>query len=89
MKNLTPKHLHCDFGASCPSIHELPNGKLLIIGKAAMAPELAGVPNLADDEDAVIIERELLSGLVQPESVSTVTTAAPRPPPLPPRPARS
>ena len=60
MKNLTPEHLRCTMAMSYPSIHELEDGKLLIVGKAAMAPELRQVPDLADDQDAIIIDRALL-----------------------------
>ena len=63
MKNLTPQHLRCA-PLHCPSVHELEDGRLLIIG-ARSGPELAHFVNerLGNGETAVIIDRALLAGV--------------------------
>lgn len=70
MRNLTPKHMRCAAGASCPSIHQLPDGRLLIVGKKVTDAELDvwdGVNfdlAIGDDEVASIISPDLLSDFV-------------------------
>lgn len=65
MKNWTPQALRCGFG-SCPTVRELADGRLLIVGRAAhwdvAATEIAP---MADDETAVIIDRALLGDIIR------------------------
>jgi hypothetical protein len=77
-KNLTPAHLRCHI-AECPSVHRLPDGRLLIVGAE---PEmrtvetydghfedrtfLGNVP-VANDEAAILIHPDLLSTVIQEE----------------------
>jgi hypothetical protein len=61
MKNLTPQHLRCEWGG-CPSVHELEDGRLLIVGEMQFdwwAREKGGNPG--QNEMGVIIDRALLS----------------------------
>jgi hypothetical protein len=63
MKNLTPQHLRCEWGG-CPSVHELEDGRLHIIGEAdgRTHEELRGDGfKIGPGETAVIIDRALLS----------------------------
>jgi hypothetical protein len=62
MKDVTPKHMRCTYMAGCPSIHELEDGRLLIVGKMAAYPghSYQGVP-IGPGEDAMIIDKALLS----------------------------
>jgi hypothetical protein len=63
MRNLTPLHLRCH-PSHCPSIHELDDGSLLIVGKSAtMAAALERIP-VGVGELAVIVSEELLAGVV-------------------------
>src|SRR6185503_5446909 len=75
MKNLTPEHMRCPW-ADCPSIHELEDGRLLIIGERA-ATYLSGLEDgdrsytingdkpVRDDEEAIVISPDLLSEYVK------------------------
>lgn len=74
MKNLTPDHMRCPMG-DCPSIHQLEDGRLLIVGKIApflevdengqgLHPEDWPV-DLNNDETAIVISPDLLSDLFQ------------------------
>ena len=57
MKNLTPQHLRCA-PLHCPSVHELEDGRLRIVGE-----EDANVAGCGEGERAIIIDRELLAGV--------------------------
>ena len=59
MKNLTPEHLRCDIGASCPAVYELEDGRLLIRGIAT-----TDVVDCGPDEASVIIDRALLANVL-------------------------
>jgi len=62
MKNLTPQHLRCA-PLHCPSVHELEDGRLLIVGKrTSVSAEVLATMNLATEE-AIVIDRELLAGV--------------------------
>jgi hypothetical protein len=66
-EDLTPHHLRCGFG-SCPSVHRLEDGRLMIVGQEAetRAVELPsghfqdqaviGDVSISDAEEAVIID---------------------------------
>lgn len=74
-ENLTPPHLRCVTG-SCPSIHQLEGGRLLIVGThvreiADVTREQVGV---APTEAAVVIDEDLLS-LYIAEKVEEATKA--------------
>jgi hypothetical protein len=62
MKNLTPRHLRCEWGG-CQSIHALEDGRrYIIVGQTAglvADDELVAKPG--PDETAVIIDHALLS----------------------------
>lgn len=79
-RNLTPEHMRCGPFSSCPSIHELEDGRLLIVGEAAALStvgreavrELRDAGKIADTEFAIAIDRELLSALgVAPKNVES------------------
>lgn len=62
-RNLTPLHLRCH-PSHCPSIHELDDGSLLIVGKSAtMAAACEHIP-VGEGEHAVIVSGELLGNVV-------------------------
>jgi hypothetical protein len=77
VEDLTPEHLKCDCGASCPSVHRIViDGKrhLIVVGKEALVYLVADAPGgsrfteLGDvpvgwDERAILIEEDLLSGI--------------------------
>lgn len=46
MRNLTPAHLRCG-PLNCPSVHELEDGRLLIVGECA--DELAATTKISDE----------------------------------------
>jgi hypothetical protein len=77
-ENITPERLRCVIGASCPSIHRLADGKLLIVGPKPGAGSLYfqdgedgpvklsvdGVTvAVGGDEQVIIISPELLDTL--------------------------
>lgn len=67
IKNLTPAHLRCAIGASCPSVHRLEDGRLLIVGEDGFPRSReVGVP-CDSDEAAIIIHPDLLSTVMQEE----------------------
>lgn len=65
MRNLTPEHMRCD-AFHCPSVHELDDGRLLIVG--ARAEDVAAVESVAwgEDEWPIIIDRALLANISVP-----------------------
>lgn len=72
-ENMTPLHLRCGFG-SCPSIHRLKDGSLLIVGtyashcdgQASDLREQLGMANkIASHETAIVITRDFLEDLFQ------------------------
>jgi hypothetical protein len=81
-KNLTPEHLRCIAG-TCPSIHQMEDGRLLIVGERAstylfgsvdgeLRHTIDGDKAVNDDEEAIIISPDLLSDYVA--QASTVAT---------------
>jgi len=62
MKNITPVPMRCD-SFQCPSIHELEDGRLLIIGEYLSTNEAreAGANPNPETEGAIIIDRALLA----------------------------
>ncbi len=65
MKNITPEHMRCQIGY-CPSVHELNDGRLLIVGEYVSTNELREMganPN-PETEGGVIIDRALLANIV-------------------------
>lgn len=62
MRDITPQALRCG-PFNCPAIHELPDGRLLIVGKRAdQQAHDAGI-GMSPDEQAVIIDRALVAGI--------------------------
>jgi hypothetical protein len=60
VRNITPAHLRCG-PFNCPSVHELEDGRLLIVGKRTnVSAEVLSTMDLATEE-AVIIDRALLA----------------------------
>ncbi len=60
IKNLTPKAMRCG-PRNCPSVHQLEDGRLLIVGRIAEPHEMAGSDiDRGDNEEAVIIDPALL-----------------------------
>lgn len=64
MKNLTPEHMRCAIGASCPSVHELPDGRLLIVGLEAEMIVPPEEINAGPHETAIVIDRALLADVL-------------------------
>lgn len=62
-RNLTPEAMRCEDGW-CPSVHELDDGRLLIVGKRGAQQAYDGNVGMAPDEEAVIISPDLLSDYV-------------------------
>lgn len=64
MKNLTPQHLRCHFGESCPSMHELEDGRsYLIVGSGAYHDGYAMGIKIGPGETAITIDRALLASI--------------------------
>jgi hypothetical protein len=65
VRDLTPIHLRCKpVGPSCPAVHELANGRLVVVGSIADVETLAELEgNIAPHEEAVIVPRDLLTGI--------------------------
>jgi hypothetical protein len=63
-KNLTPSNLRCGVMSSCPSINQLEDGRLLIVGTYSPArARLNNVP-MGEDETAIVISPEYLSDYI-------------------------
>ena len=64
-QDLTPEHMRCDVGASCPSITRLDDGRLLIVGTDAH--DLAIKYGIAPSpfEEAIVISPSLLDTLME------------------------
>jgi len=65
-KNLTPEHLRCGAGVSCPSIHRLDDGRLLIVGEYLSDREILVDFDIqvGRDETAIVISPDLLADYV-------------------------
>jgi hypothetical protein len=64
MHNLTPSHLRCGVMSSCPSINQLEDGRLLIVGTYSPArARLNNVP-MGEDETAIVISPEYFSDYI-------------------------
>lgn len=60
IKNLTPKAMRCG-PRNCPSVHQLEDGRLLIVGRIAEPHEMAGSDiDRGDNEEVIIIDPALL-----------------------------
>ena len=59
--DLTPKHLKCEIGASCPSIHRLEDGRIMIVGDDGVPEAFARDIPVGAAESAVTITADLLS----------------------------
>jgi hypothetical protein len=69
MKNITPEKYRCgSMFPACPAVYEMPDGKLLIIGRRADLGE--SCPPISDDEMAIVIPADLIP-------VCTCATEAP------------
>lgn len=63
MKNLTPHHLRCAWGA-CPAAYESNDGSLLIIGQKASAEHISKYKaDIGDNERAIVVSKELLANI--------------------------
>lgn len=64
MKDLTPSKFKCSTDDACPSVHDLEDGRLLIVGSFASTElvRAAGL-NLGDSEEAFVIEKALLENV--------------------------
>ncbi len=74
-EDLTPPQYRCAMAMACPSVHRIViDGKphLLIVGPHASRSIRRDVVNpegrIADNESAVLIEEDLLSGILLPPS---------------------
>lgn len=66
IKNLTPARFRCTYTISCPSVHRLEDGRLLIVG--ADGPSFVNGELIVDEgESAIIIHPDLLSTVMQEE----------------------
>jgi hypothetical protein len=64
LENVTPSPLRCG-AASCPSVHQLSDGNLLIVGKKLPPTLLAEASHLiGDGEQAVILGPDYFTGVV-------------------------
>lgn len=86
MKNLTPESMRCAIGASCSSIHQLKDGRLLIVGLDPNKVNREEDPDLiqqklawwdagnriAWNEAAIVIDRTLLADAVKAEVETAV-----------------
>jgi hypothetical protein len=61
MKDLTPKHLKCSATMSCPSIHRLEDGRIMIVGDDGVPEAFARDIQVGAAESAVTITADLLS----------------------------
>jgi hypothetical protein len=59
IKNLTPEHMRCD-ATSCPSLHQLEDGRLLVVGEYAIREARDAGVHHELWENAVLIEPALL-----------------------------
>ncbi len=60
IRDLTPKAMRCG-PRNCPSVHQLANGELLIVGRIAEPHEMAGSDiDRGDNEQAILIAPALL-----------------------------
>lgn len=64
MKNLTPQNMRCQGRPFCPSVHELDNGKLLIVGQDGNGEAAFRRIPVGDNEYAIIVDRALLAELI-------------------------
>jgi hypothetical protein len=61
-ENLTPTHLRCGFG-SCPSVHRLEDGRLLIVGEMGWSHFWPSGLRPADNEEVILIDPAILATL--------------------------
>lgn len=67
INELTPTHLRCSWGG-CPSVFALSDGQILIIGKKPSPDIYSQVQEkVADDEFAIVINRDLLKNIKNTE----------------------
>lgn len=65
MRNITPVHLRCEWG-ECPSVHELEDGRLLIVGRDAFDEAERGEVAWGIDETPIIVDRAILANVLLP-----------------------
>jgi hypothetical protein len=63
MRNLTPSHLRCGTGL-CPSITQLEDGRLLIVGQYNPSRARMANVSLGEDEAPVVISPDLLADYI-------------------------
>jgi hypothetical protein len=70
MRNLTPSHLRCGVMSDCPSITQLEDGRLLIVGKKSSESEDTyllgplGHVRVGIGEEAIVISPDLLADYI-------------------------
>lgn len=69
IKNLTPEHMRCD-ATSCPSLHQLEDGRLLVVG-TQVEPPVATINDFANPEPFLEI-----AGKVGPGEAAVIISPA-------------
>lgn len=59
LKDITPKQFSCTF-AACPALYQTNEGDFVIVGKKADAQELGIADKVGKDQEAVIMDKEML-----------------------------
>lgn len=66
LEDKTPPEYRC-WPDLCPAVHDMHDGRVLIVGKQAVGIAAANNIGVGDDESAVIIDIAMLRGLFQEE----------------------
>jgi hypothetical protein len=69
IKNLTPEHMRC-YAAECPSLHQLEDGRLLVVG-TQVEPPVATINDFANPEPFLEI-----AGKVGPGEAAVIISPA-------------
>lgn len=64
MKDLTPEHMRCPWG-QCPSVRELEDGRLLIVGARADQRALDAGIGMSPTEQAILIDRSYFADFIR------------------------
>lgn len=70
IKNLTPEHMRCEIATSCPSLHQLEDGRLLVVG-TQVEPPVATINDFANPEPFLEI-----AGKVGPGEAAVIISPA-------------
>lgn len=83
-EDMTPPHLRCVATFSCPSVHRLDDGRLLIVGEYATIADSSAYskvlvsPGVGDHEIGIVVSPDLLSSYVQEEVKKAIEKIARR-----------